>query len=293
MDPILRFLRRLSEGDKVSTRSVAKAVEATANKMSERQIIAKRIPPGSRTLKWCVINEAALDSYCRNQYPLGLFAEELELDTRESAAKSRRGSKRTGARVEEVILCKVFCESAVVGEVSSLLVQSTSTFGVAVFTHPPSNITASGLWVSIENHESFHVVNKANSPSFDGAFLLSGQPSAKQINWMGQSTESGCSFVHFGDLDFAGLTHYIQLRNRLGDAITFWSPQDIGVDLFKHLGNRVLFKRQMSSAKYNIENLRGGLRGDEDALHILRLIVETGCVIEQEALHNEFLRSRD
>ncbi len=108
-----------------------------------------------------------------------------------------------------------------------------------------------------------------------------------------QSTESGCSFVHFGDLDFAGLTHYIQLRNRLGDAITFWSPQDIGVDLFKHLGNRVLFKRQMSSAKYSIENLRRGLRGDEDALHILRLIVETGCVIEQEALHNEFLRPRD
>ena len=72
-----------------------------------------------------------------------------------------------------------------------------------------------------------------------------------------QSTESGCSFVHFGDLDFAGLTHYIQLRNRLGDAITFWSPQDIGVDLFKHLGNRVLFKRQMSSAKYSMKIYAG------------------------------------
>ena len=109
MDPVLRFLRRIDSNEKVGVNSLGKIASSVADEMIRRGILVKRIPENSRSFKYCLANRQLFDDFSKKEFPLGLYAVELEGNTREDAAKSRRGSKKAGKKIdEEILLIKIF-----------------------------------------------------------------------------------------------------------------------------------------------------------------------------------------
>ena len=98
MDPILRFLRRIESNEKVGVNSLGKSASAVANEMIGK-ILVKRIPENGRSFKYCIANRQLFEDYSKKQFPLGLYAEELEDNSREASAKSRRGSKKVDLKL--------------------------------------------------------------------------------------------------------------------------------------------------------------------------------------------------
>jgi hypothetical protein len=290
MDPILTFLRKIDSDEKVGVNSLGKIATSVANEMINRGVLVKRIPVNSRSFKYCMANRQLFEDYSKKKYPLGLYAIELEEKTREASAKSRRGSKKAGSKIdEEIFLLKIFNDDALMGgsvDVANLQYQH---FGIFAMRYSDSKLLANGNWLTVENHETFHLINGENTSSFHGSILLSGTPTYRQIDWMSRSSKIGTNFLHFGDLDISAISHYLSMKNLLKDSIKFWLPEVLDIDLFRNKGNKELFNRQ--SSNHNLTKMQNKLSSDENASQLIRLIKQTGFVIEQELLHEDFISS--
>ena len=100
MDPILRFLRRIESNEKVGVNSLGKSASAVANEMIRKGILVKRIPENGRSFKYCIANRQLFEDYSKKQFPLGLYAEELE-DNSRKPLQSRRGSKKGDLKLKK------------------------------------------------------------------------------------------------------------------------------------------------------------------------------------------------
>ena len=152
-----------------------------------------------------------------------------------------------------------------------------------------SKLLANGHWLSVENHETFHLIDESNTSSYYGSILLSGTPTSRQIDWMHRSSVEGAKFTHFGDLDISAISHYLSMKKSLKDDIQFWVPNGLSNDLFRSRGNKELFTKQ--SSKHNISKMKKEVETDNNLRHLMDLIEETGFVIEQEMIHEIFLES--
>jgi hypothetical protein len=290
MDPILRFLRRIDSDEKVGVNSLGKMASSVANDMIRRGILVKRIPENSRSFKYCIANRQLFDDYSKKEFPLGLYADELEGNTREDAAKSRRGSKKAGPKIdEEILLIKIFKENALIGESANIALLQYKHFGIFSMKYSDSKLLANGNWLTVENHETFHLIDEVNTSSFDGSLLLSGTPTSRQIEWMHRSSFEGTKFTHFGDLDIAAISHYLSMKKSLKHQIQFWLPTNLSTEFFRSRGNKELFNKQ--SATHNIYDLKSKANGDKDIICLLEYIENSGFVIEQEMLHSNFIEN--
>jgi hypothetical protein len=208
MDPILRFLRKIDSEEKVGVNSLGKIATSVANEMMNRGILVKRIPENSRSFKYCMANRQLFDDYSKKKFPLGLYAKELEENSREASAKSRRGSKKAGPKIEEeILLLKIFKDDALVGDSLDVAKLQYEHFGIFAMRYSDSKLLANGNWLTVENHETFHLINGENSSTFHGSILLSGTPTSRQIDWMFKGSNLGANFLHFGDLDISAISH--------------------------------------------------------------------------------------
>ena len=288
MDPVLRFLRRIDSDEKVGVNSLGKMASAVANEMIRKGILVKRIPENSRSFKYCIANRQLFEDYSKKEFPLGLYADELEEDTREASAKSRRGSKRVGPKIEEeILLIKIFNKDALRGESLNVALTQYQHFGIFSMKYSDSKLLANGHWLTIENHETFHLIDESNTSSYHGSILLSGTPTSRQIDWMHRSSVEGAEFTHFGDLDISAISHYLSMKKTLKDNIQFWVPSGLSNDLFRSRGNKELFTKQ--SSKHDISKMKKEVETDNNLRHLMDLIEETGFVIEQEMIHEIFL----
>ena len=288
MDPILRFLRRIDSDEKVGVNSLGKMASSVADEMIKRGILVKRIPENSRSFKYFIANRQLFEDYSKKKFPLGLYADELEKNTREASAKSRRGSKKAGSKIdEEILLIKIFNDDALVGDFADVALMQYLHFGIFSMKYSDSKLLANGNWLTVENHETFHLINEENTSSFQGSILLSGTPTSRQIDWIFRSSNMGAKFTHFGDLDISAISHYLSMKKSLKDKIQFWIPDGLSNDLFRSRGNKELFTKQ--SSKYDISRMKKELENDSKVRHLVELIEETGFVIEQEMIHEIFL----
>ena len=290
MDPILRFLRRIDSDEKVGVNSLGKMASSVANEMMKRGILVKRIPDNSRSFKYCIVNRQLFEDYSKKKFPLGLYADELEMNTREASAKSRRGSKKGGPKIdEEILLIKIFNDDALVGEFAKVALMQYQHFGIFAMKYSDSKLLANGNWLTVENHETFHLIDEENTSSFQGSILLSGTPTSRQIDWIFRSSNMGAKFTHFGDLDISAISHYLSMKKSLKDKIQFWIPTGLSNDLFRSRGNKELFTKQ--SSKHDISKMKKEVGNDSNVRYLVDLIEETGFVIEQEMIHEIFLHS--
>jgi hypothetical protein len=290
MDPILRFLRKIDSEEKVGVNSLGKIATSVANEMMNRGILVKRIPENSRSFKYCMANRQLFDDYSKKKFPLGLYAKELEENSREASAKSRRGSKKAGPKIEEeILLLKIFKDDALVGDSLDVAKLQYEHFGIFAMRYSDSKLLANGNWLTVENHETFHLINGENSSTFHGSILLSGTPTSRQIDWMFKGSNLGANFLHFGDLDISAISHYLSMKEILKDKINFWVPSEFSTKLFRSRGNKELFSKQ--SAIHDLSKMKIKSRNDENLNLLISVIEESGFVMEQEMLHDVFLSS--
>jgi len=288
MDPILRFLRKIDSDEKVGVNSLGKMATSVANEMMKRGVLVKRIPDNSRSFKYCIANRQLFDDYSKKKFPLGLYADELESHTREASAKSRRGSKKAGPKIdEEILLIKIFRNDALRGESVDVALLQYHHFGIFAMKYSDSKLLANGNWLTIENHETFHLIDGENTSSFHGSILLSGTPTSRQIDWIFRSSSEGTEFIHFGDLDISAISHYLSMKKSVKERIRFWIPTDLSTDLFRSRGNKELFTKQ--SSKHDLSKMKTEAKGDTNLLTLINIIEESGFVIEQEMLHSQFI----
>jgi len=290
MDPVLRFLRKIDSDEKVGVNGLGKIATFVANEMMGRGILIKRIPENSRSFKYCIANRQLFEDYSKKKFPLGLYAEELEENTREASAKSRRGTKKAGAKIgEEIFLLKIFNEDALIGDSVDVAKLQYQHFRIFAMRYSDRKLLANGNWLIVENHETFYLINERNTSSFHGSILLSGTPTSRKIDWMLRSSNLGARFIHFGDLDISAISHHLSMKKILKESIRFWVPDELSPDFFRSRGNKDLFKRQ--SLKHDISKMKLQITNEDQALRLIRVIEETGFVIEQEMLHELFLSS--
>jgi len=136
----------------------------------------------------------------------------------------------------------------------------------------PSNITI----VGIENPENFRYIEKQKylfeniMPLFVCRYP---QNQTKDlINWL-QSIQN--PYLHFGDLDFAGISIYLnEFKKHLGNRATFFVPDD-AKELLERYGNRGLYDNQKSH--FSIEEI------EEIKLnHLITIIHKYKKGLEQE-----------
>ena len=278
-----KFFIKLDSGILFSRDSVSKKLHPLIDEMLQRDIIKKEKPKGNRTFKYTINNNVLFKSMVKKHFPEGLYSTEFDNDSRESAALRERDSKKTSKKVDSSLILKIFTPF---NEEMSELVKATEKHGLCAIDIASSNFLASGRWVSIENHESFHVANKKNCKTFDGAVLLSGNPSSKRIQWMKKSSDNGCIFTHFGDLDFFGLEHFGAIENSLGTSVDLWNSDELTMDFFLKNGDKKLFDKQKNEA--NLQKINNAVDKNKNASEIYSNIIGSGNCIHQEMIHSLF-----
>ena len=288
MDSVLRFLRKIDSDEKVGVNGLGKIATSVANDMIDRGILVKRIPENSRSFKYCIENRRLFEDYSKKKFPLGLHAKELEENTREASALSRRGTKRAGSKIgEEIFLLKIFNDDALIGDSVDVAQLQYQHFRIFAMRYSDRKLLANGNWLIVENHETFYLMDEKNTSLFNGSILLSGTPTSRQIDWMLRSSNLGARFIHFGDLDISAISHYSSMKKSLKENIKFWVPDELSPDFFRARGNKDLFRKQ--SLKHDISKMKLQFTNEDHVLRLIGVIEETGFVIEQEMLHELFL----
>jgi len=144
----------------------------------------------------------------------------------------------------------------------------------------PEDITI----VGVENPENFRYISKQKYLFEDiKPLFISRYPQNQNkdmIKWL-QSIPN--SYLHFGDLDFAGIGIYLnEFKKHLGNRSTFFVP-DNAKDLFEKYGNKELYDNQ----RYNPDEGRI----DEPKLNqLIAMIHECKRGLEQEIfIKSEYL----
>ncbi len=283
MNPKWRLFNKLNSGVLISHNDVPKSLHSTINEMLKRGVVTKIKPKGNRKFKYVVSNDALFQIMLKSEFPEGLDSLEFENNSRESSAKRERDSKGASVKVDSSLLLKVFKSN---GKHTDDLVRMTKNHGLAAIDIESSKFTAKGKWVSIENHETFHFCNENNCSEYDGAILLSGNPSAMRVSWMKKSADEGCKFVHFADLDFFGIEHFGSIKESLFDSIDLWNSPLIDVDFYQKHGDKELFEKQKTEA--NLKKIEKTIIGNVNAREIFENITKSGFCIHQELIHNLF-----
>jgi len=283
LNPKWRLFNKLNSGVLISHNDVPKSLHSTINEMLKRGVVTKIKPKGNRKFKYVVSNDALFQIMLKSEFPEGLDSLEFENNSRESSAKRERDSKGASVKVDSSLLLKVFKSN---GKHTDDLVRMTKNHGLAAIDIESSKFTAKGKWVSIENHETFHFCNENNCSEYDGAILLSGNPSAMRVSWMKKSADEGCKFVHFADLDFFGIEHFGSIKESLFDSIDLWNSPLIDVDFYQKHGDKELFEKQKTEA--NLKKIEKTIIGNVNAREIFENITKSGFCIHQELIHNLF-----
>jgi len=287
VNPKWKLFDRLNRKVPVSQEEVPKGEQGRVTELISRGVLMKKRPKGNRKFKIFVSNWELFELVLDNEFPDGLDSVHFENDSRESAAKRSRDSKGTTVKVDSSILIKVFSRPQ---HDHGTLSEMTERHGVVGLDLQVTDFHAQGLWVSVENHESFFACNSQNCPDLDGVILLSGNPSRIKIDWMEESAKKGCNFIHFADLDFFGLEHFAAIHDRLDKAVTLWNSPEIGAGFYINKGDSSLFTKQKLEA--NLDRIGVVLPKDENANTIFTFITETGMCIHQEMVHDLFFKSR-
>ena len=130
--------------------------------------------------------------------------------------------------------------------------------------------------VIVENLEVFLHLEETGI-ACDLAVYAAGRMSERLLAWLASPAMSGCSVLHCGDYDPVGLQEYLRLRAACGSRASLYVPDDL-MDLLRTFGKREL----LSDSPAVLRSVRAS--SDVSVRHVLRLIDEAGCGLEQEAL---------
>lgn len=111
---------------------------------------------------------------------------------------------------------------------------------------------------------------------FEGSVLYySGWLSKALFNWLTER-ERAPNFTIFADYDLVGITNYLIAKEKLGDSLRVYIPDNLN-DLLQKYGNPDKLKSNTDRTIIESSN-------DPDAISIYKALLDTGCGLDQESL---------
>jgi hypothetical protein len=128
----------------------------------------------------------------------------------------------------------------------------------------------------VENLECFLHFEKMTVAA-DVALYASGRLSDLALQWLGSPELSQCRFIHCGDYDPVGLDEFLRLKATVGDRAKLHLPTNLRALVAKY-GRSELLRDSTATL------MRLRATADPDVVTVVRMLDETGCGLEQEAL---------
>jgi len=151
-------------------------------------------------------------------------------------------------------------------------------FGIASLVARPGDQWSSGQPIAFVENQDLVLNAKTyfKRIGFEGSVLYySGWLSRAFLDWLTER-ERAPSYLIFPDYDLVGIKNYLLAKERLGDAVQLYIPENLP-ELLKRHGNFEKLKSQ--SDRKMIEQ-----SGDADAIRLYNTLLASGCGLDQEAL---------
>ncbi|CAK7052766.1 MAG: hypothetical protein PETM_02222 [Petrimonas sp.] len=268
-------LRLMRKGDKIPS---SKMKHPVINAMIENGTLHKQVIGRRKALLYITSTER-LEDYLRNHLginDLDLYIEGLKQDdlTRAAAINIASDSKLKTIRTFKGFLINCYDPIECLLKKEYILLQPQD--GMLLFIYdfeeftPPADVTI----VGIENPENFRYIQKQRYLFLDiKPLFVSRYPQSHDlIKWLQMIPNR---YIHFGDLDYAGLNIYInEFKKYLKNRATFFLPPGYE-ELLSEKGNRKNYDKQtILFDKAEIE--------EENVLRLISVIEKEKKGLEQE-----------
>jgi len=277
VDPLAARLRQLVLHGTLPASALSAVQQERLAPLFDAEVLTQERSGAGRRI--VVNNMDALVSFSTGLFPSGLDG--ILCDTalpRAAGVRTLRDAKTSRTTCAEPVLLRGFGNAELVSADKRLPVAMLSELAgmAALRLEEPFAWGFSGSVAIAENLEFFLSIEYAGI-SCDIVIYAGGRLSARVVSWLSSSLMSGCSVLHCGDYDPAGLQEFLRLRQQLGDRASLHVPENLEL-LVKKYGKPDLLKDQ----SHLMESVRSC--GVDDVLKVLRIMEEYGMGLEQEVL---------
>jgi hypothetical protein len=248
---IANQLARLSNGEKIPGSMLKHPAieEMIDNGVLRRQLIGR-----SRSVI-CLHNKALLDIFLKNHFGINNLEQYVYALTQTEISRQDAIIASSDSKVRAIRTFRGFplnCLYPVNCMMKNEPIIINPMEGAFLFIHDYENLVPDPevTIVGVENSENFvHLKKQKNLFDNIHPLFVSRYPQSKDlIRWL---TMIPNNYLHFGDLDIAGLNIYFsEFKKHLGDKAGFFLPQN-AESLFIKFGNRALYDNQ--SACFDID----------------------------------------
>jgi len=274
----------LQPGTSIASSSMQHAV---VTKMLEDGLLQKQQTGKTKALLF-IQNKENVAAYLSNHFCISNLQHYIEILEGEEQSRAANVAVSGNSKLQSVRTFKGFL-------VNSYDAIDASLNGNPIIIHPsPGSYTfihdyenfipdPAVIIVGIENPENFRQVEKQRYLFLNIKILfVSRYPQNNDlIKWL---TAIPNHYLHFGDLDFAGIHIYqTEYKKYLGEKASFFLPDNAEL-LLKKFGNRSLFNRQYSSTQDYT------LKSEKNVQEVLRLLLKYKKALEQELFINGYER---
>lgn len=275
----------LQNGEKIPASKLKHSVIDT---MLGNGILEQQIQGRSKKLIFLRSPER-LNDYLSNHFGINSLHDYISVHKQEDALRSDFVEISSDSKLRKVRTFKGFLVNsylpidAILNQEQLLINPPTGSF-LFLYDFEQFSVPEDITIVGVENPENFRYISKQKYLFEDiKPLFISRYPQNQNkdlIKWL-QSIPN--SYLHFGDLDFAGIGIYLnEFKKHLGNRSTFFVP-DNAKDLFEKYGNKELYDNQ----RYNPDEGRI----DEPKLNqLIAMIHECKRGLEQEIfIKSEYL----
>ena len=249
------------------------------NKMLQDGMLQKQQTSNSKAIVF-INQKNNLAAYLHNHFGIGDLEEYVNQFSNETLSRATATSISSNSKLKSIRTFKGFlmnCYQPVEAILNGKKITLHPAEGSYTFISDYENFTvpANITIVGIENAENFSQIKKQQYlfEHITPLFVCRYPQSNDLIKWL-QAVHN--NYLHFGDLDFAGISIYLSAYKKyLGNKTTFFLPDNTET-LLQKFGNRPLFNKQYN--KYTC------LKADNEASvkELMQLLLKYKMVLEQE-----------
>jgi hypothetical protein len=277
---IAKSLKILLESENKYPSSAMK--HAIVNNMLEDGVLNKHQISKSKAFIY-LKNKETLCAYLQNnfgindlnEYIIGLENDKLN---RSESVTISSNSKLKAIRTFKGFLVNCYEPIEAVLNDSTIIIHPAKGSYLFICDFEHFKIEKDVIIVGVENAENFAKIHQQQYLfEHQKVLFVSRYPqhqSKDLINWLQKISNS---YLHFGDLDFAGISIYLsEFKKYLGTKASFFLPQNTE-DMIQQFGNRNLFNKQFQPNKTYIN-----IEEEKSIQELYGLILKYKKVLEQE-----------
>ena len=226
--PLERWLNKLIENGSLPESSIPKSAIKGVNNLIDLEYIQKR--PVKNGIKFVLIDEDSLINWMAR---IIKNVDSNQTHNRAYAASKFRTAKKSTKTYPKVEIRFLKNNTNIPSDFKEI----QNRIGSVNYYLTKEESWLTGKLVLIENIESF-LVSDESFPNCDIAVYYSGNISDSLINHL---NDSECTIVFFPDYDPVGMNNYCKIKDKLGDKVELFVPQNI-CELFESSSYRIIEK---------------------------------------------------